>query len=172
MDFVDVGLDGEVWEVSTVYAPCVAIGEALRLARDAGCELPSPQLADAIWLAADAKLLPMPRAHDGTPRTMASEDVFLDQQARILGQLEAFPQAQLVAGCFKDVVLVGGKLALYGWHVADEDAIDWMHEHPGIKLHAAKTAHLGARVVQPVFGGHALSWRDYSQGARFVRRKA
>ncbi len=172
MDFVDVELDGVVWEVASAYFPHVTIGEAERLADDNGCELPFPRLVDAIWRAADLRLPPLPRGHDGTPRTMSSPAVYADQERRIAEQVgdRCFT---LVAGCYKDVVRVfakggnvgRGALALYGWHVERGVAM------PGIPTYDAATPDLGARVIQPVYTGHARAWGDYSQGARLVRRK-
>jgi len=169
MNFVRVvDSAGVTWEVADRYFPCVGIGEAADLAAQNGCELPSPELVDAIWQHADAKLLPLPRRHDGTPRTMASPEVFADQQRRIDEQLTAEVEPLLVAGCFKDVVVSNGKLGLYGWHVAREEA-DAFKRRSGVPLHLPRTP-IAALVVQPFFAGHARSWKDYSQGARLVRR--
>ncbi len=164
MDFVDVELDGEVWEVAATYFPHVTIGEAEALAEENGCQLPSPRLADAIWLAADLKLKPLPRRHDGTPKTMSSPAVYADQDRRIAEQM-GDTCFTLVDGCFKNVVRVGGVLALYGWHVEDGILL------PGISLHLPVTPNLGGRIIQPIYTGHAKAWGDYSQGARLVRLK-
>jgi hypothetical protein len=136
---------GEEWLVSSVYVSPVGIGEAIKIATENGCELPSPALVDTIWAAADLKLPPLPRKHDGTPRMMASAETYQDPERRIREQINgrAFT---LLAGTHKDVVTSNGRVGLYGWH------------------------QLNGRVIQPFFGGHALAWKDYSQGLRLVRR--
>ncbi len=170
MDFVDVELDGMVWEVASAYFPHVTIGEAAELAEANGCELPSPRLADAIWLAADLRLEPLPRKHDGTLRTMSSPAVYEDQERLIAEQVGGL-EYTLAAGCYKDVVrLSNGVLGLYGWHVDEVNAADW-NKRRGIPLLRPATANLGALVIQPVFTGHSKAWGDYSQGARLCRKK-
>lgn len=167
--YVEVEWNSSLWEVATTYVGPVAIGEALDLAEAAGFTLPEPGLVDAIWAAADAKMLPLPRSHDGTPKTMASVAAYEDQARRHIEQLQAHGPFALVDGQFKNVVkLPNGKLALYGWHVAVERILEWKARTP---LHLPVTKGLEARVVQPVFGGHGYSWEDYSQGCRMVRRK-
>jgi hypothetical protein len=143
--WVRVELDGVTWLVAPVYIAPVGIGEAESIAKANGCELPSPRLVDAIWHAADLRVEPLPRKHDGTTRTMASAEVYADQATRIWRQIEG-REFRLLAGTHKDVVAEGGKLGLYGWHRLD------------------------GRVIQSFFGGHARAWKDYSQGLRLVKR--
>lgn len=150
-NFVPVAHDGITWLVCPIYIAPVGIGEAVELAAQAGCELPSPGLVDAIWRAADLKVdaNAMVRQHDGTPATMDSPETHADQAARlarIIGDRSLGRDFKLLAGAFKDVVLKDGKVGLYGWHRAD------------------------GTTIQPFFGGHALAWCDYSQGLRLVRR--
>jgi hypothetical protein len=137
-----------------------------------GCELPSPALVDAIWRAADLRVPPhlMIRSHDGihmdTPELAAAQAKALGD---FVGDRSLGVDFRLVAGAFKDVVMVDGKPGLYGWH-ADDDAAATLAAKPyGIKVHAPVTPGDG-RVVQPLFTGHVLAWRDYSQGVRLVRR--
>ena len=138
---------GVVWLVAPLYVAPVGIGEAEDIAKANGCELPSPELVDAIWSAADLKLEPLPRKTDGTPRTMASKEVYQDQASRIHSQyVGKEKEFRLLAGTHKDVVRRNGKLGLYGWHRLD------------------------GRVWQPFYAGHARAHKDYSQGLRLVRR--
>jgi hypothetical protein len=146
--FVRLGAaDGTQWDVSDMYLAPVSIGEAERIAKEEGCELPTPALVDAIWRTADLKVAPLPRSHNGTIAQMASPPVYADQAARVLKQIEGQPFA-LLAGTHKDVVRCPrtGRLGLYGWHRLD------------------------GRVIQPLFTGHAMAWIDYSQGLRLCRR--
>ena len=143
--WVEVTCAGVVWLVAPVYVAPVGIGEAGTIAARNGCVLPSCELVDAIWEAADLKLSPLPRKTDGTSRTMASAETFADQAARIYGQI-AGREFRLLAGTHKDVAVNDGKIGLYGWHRPD-----------------------GA-VIQPFFAGHAPGWKDYSQGLRLVRK--
>lgn len=133
------------WLVAPHYAYPVSIGHAEDLAKENGCELPTPELVDAIWRAADLKVEPLPRKHNGKIEQMASREVFEDQRKRIEEQLSG-KTGTLIAGTHKDVVRVNGKLGLYGWHRLD------------------------GTVIQPFYSKHALSWVDYSQGLRLVKR--
>jgi N-acetyl-anhydromuramyl-L-alanine amidase AmpD len=151
--FVDVAHAGITWQVCPIYIAPVWIGEAADLARRAGCELPTPALVDAIWRGADLRLdaAQLVRQHDGTPRTMDSSETHANQSARIERLIAGKSLGQdfrLLAGAFKDVVSSDGKIGIYGWHRAD------------------------GRPIQPFFAGHALAWRDYSQGLRLVRRRS
>lgn len=143
--WVEVTCKGQRWLVAPTYMAPVGIAEALMLARANDAELPSPELVDAIWAAADLKLAPLPRKHDGTPKTMASRATYEDQADRIKAQV-AGRSFRLLAGTHKDVVLKDGKPGLYGWHRPD------------------------GSVIQPFYSGHAPAWKDYSQGCRLVRK--
>jgi len=144
-DLVPVECNGVTWLVTPIYYAPVSIGQAVSLAADLGYELPSPELVDAIWQAADLKLDPLPRKHNGTIAEMANEAVYLDQGKRIEAQI-AGRRFRLLAGAFKDVVRHKGKVGLYGWHRSN-----------GVP-------------IQPFYGGHAPAWIDYSQGLRLVKR--
>lgn len=133
------------WLVAPIYIAPVGIGQAERIAREHGCELPTPALVDAIWAAADLKLMPLPRKHDGTPRTMASDEAYADQAARIYEQFKG-KDFRLLAGTHKDVAQSNGRVGLYGWHYPT------------------------GKVIQPFYAGHAPAWKDYSQGLRLVKR--
>ncbi len=173
--FVPVDLNGVTWLVNPIYVAPVGIGQAASLAESMGCEVPTPELVDAIWRQSDLKVPPhiMVRKHDGTPATMDHPDTFqLQAQA-----LENFVSSRnlgydfaLIGGAFKDVIRqggAGGKLGLYGWHAGIED--ERKLASMGIPMHDPVTPGAG-RVVQPPYYGHAAGWRDYSQGLRLVRR--
>jgi hypothetical protein len=154
---VPVVCDGVIWLVAPNYLGPVGIGEAADLAKSAGGELPSPALVDAIWRQADLKILPPTRAQN-----VVSAAVFADQQARIERLVGDKPYT-LVGGTFKDVVMFQGHPQLYGWHVEDGRSV-------GINLLKPFTPGPG-KIIQPLSGGaHALSYIDYSQGVRIVRR--
>lgn len=137
-----VELHGDVWAVAPRYIGPMSIGSAHETARHHGCELPTPELVDAIWRAADCRLdgAAFVRSHDGTPATMSSLPVLEGQRTRVEAAIAAWGAAQghpavLVAGCFKDVVQAapGGlsvRLGLYGMHRADGRPIQppyWRH---------------------------------------------
>lgn len=141
--WVDVVCNGQVWEVAPDYVYPVGIGEAETLALSAGCELPSPALVNAIWQAADLKIAPAPWPNPKTMLLPATDAWHAGKvQSAIAGR-----QYDLLAGTHKDVCRINGKIGLYGWH------------------------YLTGTPIQPPFCGHALTWRDYSQGLRLCRRK-
>ena len=152
--WVEVNEGGRTWLVAPTYIAPVGIGEAFRVAAQHGSEVPSPELVDAIWRQADVKVEPHPRAHDGTPRTMNSDEMYRSQRDFIASQVEAADpegKGRLFAGMYKDVVFKNGKRGIYGWH------------------------HLNGKKIQDFYTGHASSdnpmndWRDYSHGVRLVR---
>jgi len=150
---VEVVCDGETWLVSPVQFAPVSLGDAERIVAALECELPTPRLVDAIWRSADLRIdaSKMVRRHDGTPATMDSPETHADQAKRLatlIGERALGKDFHLVAGAYKDVVTRAGALGLYGWHRAD------------------------GTPIQPFFGGHAKSWRDYSQAVRPVRRRS
>jgi len=136
---------GVPWEVAPLYVGGVSLGQAVQLAADSGCVLPSPDLVDCIWRAADLKVAPLPRTFRlWNAEEMAGQATLKDQAGRIAKQIEG-KTFRLLAGTHKDVVSVDGRIGLYGWHRLD------------------------GTPIQPLFFGHALAWRDYSQGLRMVR---
>lgn len=168
---VEVALDGEVWLVSPVYIAPVGIGQAGAVAKQLGYELPTPALVDAIWRAADLRVPPhlMIRSHDGvhmdTPELHAKQQEVL---AAYIGPRALGLDYRLLAGAFKDVVLVDGKPGIYGWH-ADERGAAKLGEK-GVPTYAPATAGEGV-VVQRANAQHGEAWRDYSQGLRLCKRK-
>lgn len=147
--WVRVQYNGQTWDVAPSYIAPVGIAEAEAIAAEHDCELPTPGLVDAIWKAADLKVVPLPRQHDGTPATMASQATFDDQYKRIQAEIGGRPY-KLIAGTHKDVVRdpTTGKIGLYGWHM------------------------LNGVPIQPPYYHHAGAWIDYSQGVRLVRKAA
>lgn len=148
-----VTLDGARYAVAPIYIPFVGIGQAEDLAAKLRCELPTPALVRAIWEQADCKLDAgkLTRSHDGTPKTMASLEMFESQAQLITEQVGARSLGvdfTLQAGTFKDVVKDDGVLGIYGWQ------------------------HLDGTPIQPFYSKHARGWLDYSQGLRLVRHAA
>lgn len=154
---------GVAWLVAPDYIGPVGIGEAAKIAKDAGGELPTPALVDAIWRAADLKLVPMPR------NNIVSQAVFDDQKERIRQQIGG-RSFTLLSGSFKDVVAQpDGFPGLYGWFVSDEEAPAFKAKY-GIPLLNPKTPGPG-KIIQPMSGhAHGLFFKDYSQGVRLVKR--
>jgi hypothetical protein len=150
--------DGVAWLVSPDYVGPVSAGQAEAMAKAAGGELPSPALVDAIWRQADLKILPPVRAQN-----IASAAVFADQKARIQNLIGDKPFT-LLGGTYKDIVQLGGKPQLYGWHVEDGKSV------AGVLLHSPFTPGPGKIIQGPSGGAHNTSFIDYSQGVRLVRR--
>ncbi len=154
-DFVEVVHAGVIWLVCPVYVAPIGIGQAKDLAAKFGCELPSPELVDAIWKQADLKIdgnkmvFSAADGNDFTMRTMNAPETHALTAEKLGALVTAYGKPyKLLAGAFKDVVMSGGRPGLYGWHQAN------------------------GKVIQPFYAGHALSWADYSQALRLVRRKA
>lgn len=149
-DWPIVSVGTSRWHVSPSYIWPIGIGAAEETAKRLDCELPSLELVNAIWRAADVKLSPVTRSPengllaDWGP-SMAALETYNDQARRIEEQV-AGRAYKLLAGVCKDVVLHDGRLGLYGWHRQD------------------------GTIVQPFYGGHARGWIDYSQGLRLCRR--
>lgn len=156
--FVELEHAGDTWLVCPVYVGPIGIGQARDVAKQLGCELPTPGLVDAIWRAADLKIdatKMIVSNHDGTPRTMNSPEVHARQCEKIAREVAGRALGKdffLLAGAFKDVVqrinpsTGAPQIGLYGWHRAS-----------------------GAP-IQSFYGGHAMAWQDYSQGLRLCRR--
>jgi len=151
-NWVNLVIDGTEYQVGSDYIAPLGIGEAVELAKANGWELPTPRMVDAIWKAADLRLEPRPMAHDGTAKTMASNETIEAHRAKIRSQIDG-RDYKLLAGTHKDVVFIPeafgkpvGKPGIYGWHKQD-----------------------GTVIQQPMWG-HALAWKDYSQGLRPIRK--
>lgn len=156
--FVEVECKGVLWLVAPIYVAPVGIGEADEIAHKAGCELPSPELVDAIYAAADCKLdaqqiVNAAVGHDGTPKTMDSPETHAKVAKRLAELVQEHGDFKLLAGPFKDVVRYKDKLGIYGWFKANGVPIQGRGLDGGIQT------------------GHALSWSDYSQALRYCKRK-
>jgi hypothetical protein len=166
--FVHLEIDGVLWEVADSYHAPIAIGAAAELAEDLGYELPTCAMVDAIWRAADLRVEPPMRKHDGTWRTMATPAVYKDQEERIAKLLEG-KRWMLLAGTHKDVVFdacraCAGRAEGFWCKVCDA-------KHRGKKVLGLYGWHrTNGRVIQPFFAGHSREWIDYAQGLRLVRR--
>jgi hypothetical protein len=147
-DYLAVGSDSDYFLVPLSPATAQRIADALK------CSLPTRQMVDAIYRAAEVKLAPSPIPPSDAMTTVAvfsnhNETVRL-QRAE---QLKDHPLGALVAGHEKDVVITPrlvqtpGKVAIYGWHRTN-----------GIP-------------IQPLDVGHADTWVDYSQCVRLVQQK-
>lgn len=150
--WVEVECAGQKWLVAPDYIPHVGIGEAERLSLAAHCELPTPELVDAIWRAADMKIdaAKMMRSDfvAWSQAEMMSKRVLEDQAQRIAKEIGGRP-FKLLAGSHKDVIRTkDGRIGIYGFHTASGRAIQG---------------------PTPYFN-HTLTWADYSQGLRLCKR--
>lgn len=142
-----VELDGVRWHVAPVYLGPASRADALVLATLHGCDLPSPELVDAIWTAADLRL--DSRALARVPSAVhAAERHAAHVGARVCGYIDLAGNVsfRLLAGSHKDWARRGARVDLYGWH------------------------DLEGRPVQPWGTSHSSTYVDYSQGVRLVRR--
>lgn len=144
IDFQDqkVCVMRDYYQVDGVRTP-LTYPEALAIAEEKGWDLPTPDLVDAIWNAADLKLTPLPMTPD---ETMASESVIITHDYLIDQQIGG-RKFDLVAGHKKDVVQqqMPGRVTIYGWHRTNGSPI------------------------QPVSSVHSEWYYDYSHGIRFVK---
>jgi len=145
-DYLTLGSDGDHFLIP--MTPLIA----QRLADTLGCIIPTPKLVDLIWEAAEVKLEPRPIPPSDTMVTIpvfANHNLIVQSQRQVL--LADHPLGTLVAGHKKDVVLsqqLGerpGKVFIYGWHQP------------------------GGEPIQPVYGGHAIWYVDYSHGIRLIK---
>lgn len=152
--WVRVSEGGRTWLVAPTYIAPVGIGEGFRVAALHGSTVPTPELVDAIWKQADVRVEPTTRTHDGTLKTMNSDEMHRTQRQFIASKIEAADprhEGHLFAGMYKDVVFKNGKRGIYGWH------------------------HLDGKKIQDFYTQHASSdnpmndHKDYSQGVRLVR---
>lgn len=159
--FVDVRLeDGAHYGVARVAIDYAALGAdedlvrmpmcpvtAQRLADHFGYVLPTRKLVDAIYRAAELKLVPAPLPPGSR---MMSNDYYRRHHDVIEKQRAGRAVGALVAGHKKDVVITKRLLqrpkqvAIYGWHGID------------------------GRAIQPLSLVHEASYVDYSHGVRWV----
>ena len=174
--YFEVALSGQIWIVEKVPKPFETIAEAVEHARLAGCDLPSPALADAIWRACPLKVNPgeVVQATDGvhmnTPELHRAVEDGIERSIGV-------PFAQVrdgLGGAFKEVVVSTGKVGLYGYH---HTSAALMNEATKRRLGVAYPSHAchtpgEGFIVQQFYSKHALTHGDYSQGARRCMLKA
>lgn len=118
--------------------------DAKELAEDNQWEIPTREMVDAIWVAADCKLSPITMTPDSEMTSQSrweEHDELIDRQ---LGNKEC----NIIAGHKKDVIDGGnGYVTIYGWHRRN------------------------GQPIQPVYSGHGEYYRDYSHGVRFIFRR-
>lgn len=132
--------------VAPVYLAPIARCDLDHVLRSWGCELPSRELVDAIWEAADLRLNPWKLTRRPmTWKNACSAEAFEDQRRRVEEQI-AGREFTLLAGSHKDFADLGSRVDLYGWHTLD-----------GVPIEKGATSHNALYV-------------DYSQGLRLVRR--
>lgn len=154
VQWVRINIDGQDYEVSPTYLAPMGIGEAVQYAKDNGLVLPTPRMVNAIWQAADLKVAPISSGAWGEENKGDNAAQFAKHAQAIEQQLAGRPFT-LLGGTHKDVVFIDkvpwqsaaiNKPGIYGWHRPD-----------------------GSRIQQEMWG-HALSWKDYSQGLRLIRK--
>lgn len=120
--------------------------DAEELARKKNCLLPTKEMVDAIWAAADIKLAPEPISWDEKNTTLP---VFIRHNEMIEEQLDNIDprrEGKLYAGHKKDIIQGRrrGRVAIYGWH------------------------YQSGTPIQPVSNVHGAGYKDYSHGVRLV----
>ena len=144
-DYLVVGSD------ENYFLTPVSPGTAQRIADQLHCILPTRKMVNAIYAAAEVKLVPSPIPPNAA---MTTVPVFAEHNETVRAQrmavINAHPLGALVAGHQKDVVITAklaaatNKVAIYGWHQTN-----------GIP-------------IQPLYLGHVWWWVDYSQCIRLV----
>jgi hypothetical protein len=114
---------------------------AMEIARARGLKLPTKEMVDSIYAAADVKLIaqPIPWGRENT-----TLPVFRKHDEMVEAQLRQ--RGGLIAGHKKDILRdpTPGKVRIYGWHKAD------------------------GSVWQNVSEAHGAAYKDYSHGLRLV----
>lgn len=143
-----VELDGVEWHVAPVYVAPIARDDVLAVCDAWECDIPSADLVDAIWRAADLRLSPDRLVRVPNDRANgASMAAYTAQRERIARIVDGRP-FRILAGTHKDFArLPSGRVDLYGWH------------------------RLTGEVIEPGATSHNGRFIDYSQGLRLVRRK-
>ena len=135
------------------YAPLTPLA-AQFLATRLDCTLPTSEMVDLIYEAAELRLKPQPIPPSDSMTTVA---VFLQHNDSVRAQIAATglqrsPET-LVAGHKKDLVISNkiydhhkntGRVVIYGWH-----------RGPGLP-------------IQPEYNGHHENYADYSHGVRLI----
>jgi hypothetical protein len=126
---------------------------AQKIANESSCILPTRKMVDQIWDAATVKMRPKPIPPSDK---MITVPVFEQHNNQVWEQrktfLSTYPLGSLVSGHKKDVILSNkitgaswsGNVVIYGWH------------------------YKSGKPIQPLYGGHADSYADYSHGIRLI----
>ena len=135
----EICIMADYYSVDGVRTP-LTVNQARTIAEQNSWSLPDQDLVDAIWLAADCKLDPMPMLPTDA---MTSPEYALRHNALIEEQLfhSDYEDCNIIAGHKKDVLADG---SIYGWHLSNGNPI------------------------QPVSWIHGDNYADYSHGIRFV----
>lgn len=137
-----VTCNGKRYRVAPVPILPVAESDLPFLCETWGCGIPSVELVDAIWRAADLRLDPgKVRRSPNDYANGASPQAYAKQKAKIEALIDGQPFT-LLAGVAKDFVVQAGVYKIYGFHTRTGE------------------------VVQPANKAHAKSFHDYSQGFR------
>jgi len=144
-DVLSIGGDGDA-----VRCPLGGL-DAIRVARQLQCWLPTRRIVDAIYQQATRKLSPQPMEPTAQ---MTSNPYYIEHHRRIEEQRVSretlTSSSMLTAGHKKDIVLTPrllekpGRVAIYGWHQLD-----------GVP-------------IQPLSIVHYADYADYSHGVRLV----
>ncbi len=126
-DYLAVGSDEDFF-----YTP-LSPGTARRVARLVGGSLPTPGLVDAVWAAADTRLVPIrirPDEHMGSIRYFERHSRLVQAQRQ-----PGSPPGDFVAGHKVDVVRIPDPrtdttTAIYGWHRSSGEPIQPLYPVP------------------------------------------
>ena len=141
-DYLSVGPAGNFARVPLTPMAAQRIADSLQ------CFLPTPHIADQIYLNAKVKLEPMPLfAFRDSAITFYHHHLIIEGQRR--------GRKGLIAGIKKDVVLSDkllqyssqDRVTIYGWHK------------------------LNGKPIQPAYAGHVNWYVDYSHGIRLIYRR-
>ena len=141
-DYLGIGSDSDWIRMPMTPATAQQVADAY------DCLLPTRKMVNDIYAAASVKLAPWPISPATTDITAVA--TFYAHHQHVEEQRAAFPQAALIGGIKKDVVISPqlaskpGKVAIYGWH------------------------QLNGVPIQPLYLGHVNTWVDYSQCIRMV----
>ncbi|MGP6085456.1 hypothetical protein [Antarctobacter jejuensis] len=145
-DYLAVGSDRDFIRVP------MGMPAASQIAASFDMLLPTRQMVDQIYRAADVRVAPKPM----TPGPqMSSTDYLVRHNKTVEGQIRgASVQGQLASGHKKDLVLTNrlnsnrGRVAIYGWHRTN------------------------GKAIQPLSTVHGKNYADYSHGVRLISQTA
>ena len=129
----------DYYTVDGVRTP-LTVNQARAVAAENGWSLPTRELVDAIWAAADCRLEPITMPPTAA---MTTPDYALRHHSLIEEQLfhSEYQSCNIIAGHKKDVLADG---SIYGWHT------------------------IMGNPIQPVSWIHGDNYADYSHGIRFI----